>query len=147
MGKADLGPEVDALTCLLPLYLYRVCGQMASPIVFRWCLTQANQTSAIKCFWYQQSVRHSTSPPSPYWAISPLPTLFTPCFCLHSRPVSAAAHCVQVLLRQLYEDYWTLLERTGFRPRRYIVEENIHELARRVRWKTAVGPLHTGSYL
>jgi len=37
------------------------------------------------------------------------------------------------MVRQLYEDYWVLLERTGYRPTRSVVEENIHEIARRVR--------------
>ena len=50
--------------------------------------------------------------------------------------------CVRVssqgLLRQLYDNYWVLLERTGFRPKRYIVEENIRELAKRARERTAV---------
>lgn len=50
---------------------------------------------------------------------------------------------VKVMVRQLYDNYWILLERTGFRPKRHIVEDNIHEIARRVRWRTAVSQVLT----
>jgi hypothetical protein len=96
-------------------------GQKAHPIVFKWCITTANQTAgAIKVFWYHQTVNIDTR----------LQTGQKWC--------ADAVAALQVLVRQLYENYWILLERTGYRPKRFVVEDNVREIARRVRARTAV---------